>query len=252
MNKAFAYLRVSGRGQIEGDGFPRQRVAIEAYSRANNIRVVQWFEEKGISGGKELDQRPALQQLMTALHSNGTRLVLVEKLDRLARDLMIQETIIGDLRKQGFELVSVAEPDLCSDDPSRKLVRQVFGAISEYDRSMIVLKLRGARQRARLLKGRCEGRKPYGTRPGEREIIERMFAFYDQGSGYTSIHKDLNQEGILTREGKQWTASTVMRIMKREPERLHRATAVESFGNGATGLFLKRGAELVGKLSPQK
>jgi len=42
-----------------------------------------------------------------------------EKLDHLARDLMVQETIIRDLRQKVFEIVSVAEPDLCSDDPSR-------------------------------------------------------------------------------------------------------------------------------------
>ena len=44
---------------------------------------------------------------MHAPHANGVKLILIEKLDRLARDLMIQETIIGDLRKYGFELVSV-------------------------------------------------------------------------------------------------------------------------------------------------
>ena len=56
---------------------------------------------------------------------------------------MVQETIVADLLKSGFELISACEPDLCSDDPSRKLVRQVFGAIAEYDRAMTVPKLRG-------------------------------------------------------------------------------------------------------------
>ena len=46
-------------------------------------------------------------------------MVIIEKLDRLARDLMVQETIIADLRKHGFELVSVAEPDLMANDPTR-------------------------------------------------------------------------------------------------------------------------------------
>src|SRR5215469_10887493 len=106
--------------------------------------------------------------------SNGTKLVLVEKLDRLARDLMVQETIIGDLRKNGFDIVSVMEPDLLQDDPSRKLMRQIFGAIAEYEKTMIVLKLRGARQRARARDGRCEGAKPFGSRPGEAEVLERI------------------------------------------------------------------------------
>lgn len=121
MTKAFAYVRVSGKGQVKGDGFPRQEKAIREYAAAHDIRIVKVFRENGVSG--ELLDRPALSEMLEALHSNGTRLVLVEKLDRLARDLMVQETILGDLRKDGFELVSVAEPDLCQDDPTRKLMR---------------------------------------------------------------------------------------------------------------------------------
>jgi DNA invertase Pin-like site-specific DNA recombinase len=150
--------RVSGKSQIAGDGFPRQLAAIRKYAEAHGAKIVRVFREEGVSGTKELENRPALLDLMTALHSNGTKLVMVEELDRLARDLMIQETIIGDLRKSGFELISVAEPDLLQDDPSRKLMRQIFGAIAEYEKTMIVLKLRGARMRVRAKTGRCHNR----------------------------------------------------------------------------------------------
>jgi DNA invertase Pin-like site-specific DNA recombinase len=212
--KAFAYLRVSGRGQIEGDGFPRQKAAIKTYADSRGIRVVRWFQEEGISGTKDLENRPALQELMIALHANGTRLVLIEKLDRLARDLMVQETIIGDLRKHGFEIISVAEPDLCSDDPSRKLVRQIFGAIAEYERAMIVFKLRGARQRIRAKEGRCEGRKPFGDRPGEQAIIERAKSLQSAGMTYSGIAETLNAEKLPTRAGGQWFPATVSRILQ--------------------------------------
>lgn len=213
--KAFAYLRVSGRGQIEGDGFPRQRTAIKTYAGPHGIRIAKWFEEQGVSGTKDLENRPALQELMVALHSNGVRLVLIEKLDRLARDLMVQETIIGNLRKQGFEIISAAEPDLCSDDPSRKLVRQVFGAIAEYERAMVVLKLRAARQRARIRDGRCEGRKPFGDRPGEQEIIKRIERLADKKLNFSQIADKLNNEGLPTRAKGQWFPATVSRILAR-------------------------------------
>jgi len=213
--RAFGYLRVSGKGQLDGDGFPRQRAAIKAYAAAHGIRVVRWFEEQGISGTKDLENRPALQELMLALHSNGTRLVLIEKLDRLARDLMVQETIIGDLRKNGFEIISVAEPDLCSDDPSRKLVRQVFGAIAEYERAMIVLKLRAARQRVRAREGRCEGRKPFGSRPGETETIARIRELARKGLNFSNIADTLNSEELPTRAGGQWFPATVSRVLAR-------------------------------------
>jgi DNA invertase Pin-like site-specific DNA recombinase len=98
MVKAFSYLRVSGKGQVDGDGFPRQRAAIKQYALANGIRIVPEFREEGISGAVENMDRPTWAELMATLHSNGVRTILVERLDRLARDLMIQETAIADLR----------------------------------------------------------------------------------------------------------------------------------------------------------
>src|SRR5215467_13512268 len=174
MTKAHAYLRVSGKGQVEGDGFTRQLKAIREYAAAHDMKIVDVYREEGVSGTKESADRPAWSELMTALHANGVRTVIIERLDRLARDLMVQETIIGDLRKHGFDLISVAEPDLLQDDPTRKLMRQIMGAIAEYEKTMIVLKLRGARQRMKAKTGRCEGRKPYGFYEGEETALERM------------------------------------------------------------------------------
>src|SRR5947209_17711816 len=126
MTKAFAYLRVSGKGQVEGDGFTRQLKAIREYASVHGMKIVTVYREEGVSGTKESADRPAWSELMTALHSNGVRMVIIERLDRLARDLMVQETIIADLRKHGFELVSVAEPDLMTDDPPRIMLRPVM------------------------------------------------------------------------------------------------------------------------------
>ena len=213
MTKAFAYLRVSGKGQVEGDGFTRQLEAIKKYAKVNDIKIIRVFREEGISGTKDLENRPALLELMTALHSNGTKLVLVEKLDRLARDLMVQETIIGDLRKNSFELISVQEPDLLQDDPSRKLMRQIFGAIAEYEKTMIVLKLRGARIRTKAKTGRCEGAKPYGEFEGEAVVVERMKTLRAEGLGFDRIAERLNAEGIEPRRGERWWGLTVNKIL---------------------------------------
>ena len=215
MRKAFAYLRVSGKGQVKGDGFPRQLKAIREYTKGHDIRIVKIYREEGVSGTKDLENRPALLEMMHALHANGVKLILIEKLDRLARDLMIQETIIGDLRKDGFNLVSVTEPDLCQDDPTRKLMRQIFGAIAEYEKTMIVIKLRGARQRKKARTGRCEGRKPYGHYPGEKSVVERMRALRKEGLGFDRLAAKLDEEGFRTRKGTAWHGFGVNRILSR-------------------------------------
>jgi len=119
MKKAHAYLRVSGKGQVEGDGFTRQLKAIREYAAAHDMKVVNVYREEGVSGTKESADRPAWSELMTALHSNGVSVVLIERLDRLARDLMIQETIIGPDGER-----SHAHPG-AANDGRRRSIREV-------------------------------------------------------------------------------------------------------------------------------
>jgi len=214
VNTAFSYLRVSGKGQLEGDGFTRQREAIELYAKANDIEIIRTFEEEGVSGKTDLENRPALTDLIASLDVNSTKLVLVERLDRLARFLTVPESILQDLKRRQFDLVSVTEPDLCSDDPTRTLMRQVLGAFSEYERSMIVLKLRGARQRMKKKSGRCEGRKPYGRTQTERETIERMKTLRVGRYSYEQIAAALDGEGLPPRSGRAWNAIVVNRILR--------------------------------------
>jgi DNA invertase Pin-like site-specific DNA recombinase len=213
MTKAFAYLRVSGKGQIEGDGFTRQLETIKKFASTHDIRITRVFREEGITGTTELENRPALADILESLAANGTKLVMVEKLDRLARDLMIQETILADIQKRGFDIVSVLEPDLCQTDPTRVMMRQIFGAISQYEKCMIVLKLRGARQRMKAKTGRCEGRKPYGFYDGEAVALDRMKVLRSEGMGFDRIADTLNTEGLMPRTGERWWGKTVNNIL---------------------------------------
>jgi DNA invertase Pin-like site-specific DNA recombinase len=213
VTKAYAYLRVSGKGQVDGDGFPRQLAAIKVYAAANDIKIAQVFREEGVSGTTESGDRPAWTELMTTLHADGVRTIVIEKLDRLARDLMVQETIIADLRRHGFTLISAAEPDLMANDPTRILMRQLMGAVAQYDKSQIVAKLRGARLRKRAQQGRCEGRKPYGHYEGEQATIERIKELRAAGMGFDRIAAQLNEEGLKPRTGQRWHGLVVNRIL---------------------------------------
>jgi DNA invertase Pin-like site-specific DNA recombinase len=83
----------------------------------------------------------------------------VETASRFARDLMVQEVGHAKLRERGIDLIAADNPGSFIDDtPTAKLVRQVLGAISEFDKAMTVAKLRGARERKRREAGKCEGR----------------------------------------------------------------------------------------------
>jgi DNA invertase Pin-like site-specific DNA recombinase len=219
--KAYGYLRVSGQGQIEGDGYARQRQAIEQYCKTNGLEIVKWYEEQETGTTQD---RPELAQMMVDLELNGKEVqtVVIERLDRLARDLMVQEAIIKDLRKAGVQLISTAEgSDLASNDPTRKLIRQVLGAVAEYDKTMLVLKLRAARKRKRLKTGRkVEGRKAYGEdSKHEQETVKKIKLWRrtkkggHKGMTLKEIANRLNEEKIPTKTGKKWGPEQVRRVL---------------------------------------
>jgi DNA invertase Pin-like site-specific DNA recombinase len=215
MEKVFCYVRVSGDSQLDGDGFPRQLAAIRSYAKQHSYRIVQTFREEGVTGTRETVDRPAFADMMTALHANGVRTIIIEKLDRLSRSLMIQEAAIAELAKDGFTLISVHEPDLMSDDPTRVAFRQMMGVFSQYEKSQIVAKLRGARMRKKAATGRCEGRKPYGHRDGEQLVLQQMQALRAEGLSYHKIAARLNEQQLAPRSGARWHGFSVQTILSR-------------------------------------
>jgi DNA invertase Pin-like site-specific DNA recombinase len=214
--RAFGYIRVSSAGQAaeDRDGFKRQEAAIRHWAKAHNVRIVRWFRES-ISGTTNPLERSAFQVMLTALHSNGVKLVVCERYDRVARDSMWIEWAIRHLRDNGFSLVSASEPELADDtDPHRKAMRGMISIFAELEKSALVLKLRAARQRAQAnRKDYREGRKPFGARPGERETIARIRELRAEGLAYDTIAERLNAENVLARAGR-WHATSVSRVLK--------------------------------------
>jgi len=223
-DKTLAYLRVSGKGQVNKDGFPRQREAIRKYAKANGLEIAGEYRDEGVSGTKELEHRQGLAALLDYIEANGVKIVLVERADRLARDLMVSEVILGQFRDLGVSVISAdSGVDLTTgdDDPTRTLIRQVLGAVSQFEKSVIVLKLRAARERTKRKTGRCEGRKPYGYYPGEDRVIQRIRQLYrkphgGERLGFRTIARKLNDEGIPTRSGAQWSDTQVKSILTRK------------------------------------
>jgi DNA invertase Pin-like site-specific DNA recombinase len=209
--KAFGYVRVSGISQMSEGGPERQRAAIVEFCQKNDIELVKIYEES--ITGKELD-RPVFREMRADLLSNGVRTVVIEKLDRLARDLMVSETFIGDFRKNGLSLLSTMEPDLCSSDPSRVFVRQILSAVAEYDRSMLVSRMKAGKQRVLRSGKRCGGRRPYAEVASAVEIVNRVNHLRRQGFNASSITATLNAEGHRSLKGTKLFPTQILRIMK--------------------------------------
>jgi DNA invertase Pin-like site-specific DNA recombinase len=151
------------------------------------------------------------------------KVVIVERADRLARDLMVNEVIVDQLTRAGARVLTADGADLTAadGDPTRTLIRQVLGAVAQFEKSVIVLKLRAARDRRRRREGRCEGRKPFGSRPGEAAVLDRMRELRRKPKGrprlsVAAIADTLNREHRQTRTGKPWAPGTVHAILRRQ------------------------------------
>lgn len=228
--KVVAYLRVSTDRQAEhGFGLDVQEATIKAWAKANGHRIVSWYRDEGISGSNGLDTRIGLLDAFEALKANTAGGLVVARLDRLARDLILQEQLLAELHRIGAELFSTSTGEAGflandPDDPSRALIRQVLGAVAQYERSMIRLRTAAGRRRKGEQGGYAYGRPPFGSRveggelvddPAEQETLSRMRELRAAGSSYRAIAETLNAEGRRAKQGDVWHNAQVRAILVR-------------------------------------
>lgn len=228
--KVISYLRVSTDKQAEeGLGLEIQRQKIAAWAKASRHRIVARYSDEGISGSNGLEGRRALADALSALREGKAGGFVVYRLDRLARDLIVQETLLAELRRMGCHVFSTFPSEAAymeddPDDPSRKLIRQVLGAVSEYEKSMISLRLRSGRQRKSEQGGYAYGAPMFGKRADakalvedetEQQTIQRIDELCGSGASIRAIARTLNSEGHPSKRGGLWHPQTVARIVKR-------------------------------------
>lgn len=218
--KAFSYLRVSGLAQLQGDGIERQRQAVVKYSTERQMDVVREFRDEGISGAAEAMDRPALTDMLISLDGQAdVKLVLVERSDRVARDLLVGELILSKFRELGVLVIEVeggTELTVMDGEPTKVLIRQILGAIAQFEKATIVRKLNAARARMRARGERAEGPKPFGERDGEQPVVERIRELHGRNMTIAEISDHLNADFTPTRKKDcRWHPTMVGRILRR-------------------------------------
>ncbi len=174
--KLVGYSRISTSGQAVGYGLQIQADKIKAYTKDQGHTLIQIFREEGVSGS--LAKRPALGKLFEYIKVHEVDAVVFLRLDRLSRSLLIQEQLLLEFQKLNVQPISIDEPDLDSQDPSRILFRQMKGAIAEYEKAMISLRLSaGRKKKAESGRGYSGGNVAFGYKA--------------VGSGYVPVENEL-------------------------------------------------------------
>jgi DNA invertase Pin-like site-specific DNA recombinase len=221
--KALAYLRTSSASNVgeDRDSHTRQLAAIERYAATAGLQIVlPPYYDAAVSGADPVDARPGFGRMLAYLSDHpGVRVILVETASRFARDLIVQETGYKLLKDRGIELISVDSPDsFVSDTPTAIMVRQILGAVSQFEKAAIVAKLKGARDRKRLAHGKCEGRKSHSE--ASPETVARARALRRQSRrthkrmSLREIAAVLASEGrVSPRSGKAFGPSSVRSML---------------------------------------
>jgi DNA invertase Pin-like site-specific DNA recombinase len=118
------------------DSDKRQRAAIEGFAKANGYVVADddWFYDEAVKGSDPVTERKGFAVMLERILGNGVRTILVQSPDRFARDLAVQLAGHNYLKKLGVELVPASAPDHFTEDtPTAILVRQVLGAIAQFE-----------------------------------------------------------------------------------------------------------------------
>ena len=161
MNSVAAYFRTSSATNEDGHSRQRQEDAVNEYAKrmGYDIEVTRWDVHTGDS---TVIDRPGFSELLAEIQSRDISIILIENASRFARDLLHQEAGVEALSKLNVHLIPVDAPDTFTEEtPSRVLIRQVLGAVSEFEKASLVSKLRAAREKKKAETGKCGGRKSF-------------------------------------------------------------------------------------------
>ena len=230
-----AYTRCSGASQIDGDSFPRQLSSIESFCNQKDIQIIREYRDEAIPGKLDEESRPGFQRMISDLLDNGCRTIVVERMQRLAREYRTQEHLIIYIASKGITLLSAdTGEDITAammGDPMRRALVQIQGIFGELDKNLTIDKLAKARKRIKV-EGRkfgaknyspdpvanrnSEGRKPFGQKPGEEATLQEILLLANLGKNCSQIADVFNFRKVPSRRGGPWRGTVIAKIIARE------------------------------------
>jgi DNA invertase Pin-like site-specific DNA recombinase len=218
MRTACAYYRTSSSTNVgtDKDSLKRQQDAVLLCAAKAQFAIVREYYDAAVSGADSVDVRPGFAAMLAYMLSNGARTIIVENASRFARDLIVQETGYQMLRARGIELIAADAPDsFLSDTPTAVLIRQILGAVHQFDKAMVVQKLRGARDRKSALLGRrIEGNPAW--HPVPMAAVASARSARERGLSLRAISAELAAAGLVAQSGRPYGPQSVKKMLQRD------------------------------------
>lgn len=230
--------RVSTVGQaVDGYGLDAQEADCRRWNSttAGGHRIVHTVidgDKVSTSGKSTIDEREGLMSAMQWIADGRADGILAPNLDRLARELTVQEAVLAYVWALGGRVFTADHGEHLEDDesdPMRTAMRQMRGVFHQLDRGLIRKRLREGRHAKGEKGGYAYGAPRFGHQAVDGELVDHedekaaetlMRGWQAEGAGVREICRRLNEQGIPSKRGGQWHPTTVARLLNEQARRL--------------------------------
>ena len=203
--KVALYARVS-KADKDKDGNhvqnpENQLMKLRAYAHAQGFEVYKEYQD--MKSGADA-HRPGLDRMMADARGHRFSLILVGKIDRIARSMRNLHSLLTELETFGIGFHCVDQPEISTDTPMGKLLLNVLGAVAEFERELIRERTKDGLARA-VASGSKLGRKPV------KIDLEKVHALQSQKWGIRRIAKELGIAPDTLRKGLRMEGGKITR-----------------------------------------
>ena len=219
------YVRVSTEEQAqEGYSIRAQEQKLRDYAKVKDWLVYKIYMDEGISG-KNITDRPAINDMITDIINGKVKNVLVFKIDRLTRNTADLISLIDLFNENNCAFNSLNE-SIDTHSATGRMFIKIIGIFAEFERENIAERVRlGYERKARegysinsnnpsYGYSRKKGEKIQAINEKEAVIVREIFdMFLNKNMNYNKIVKNLNNRNIPTKHNSVWNATKIKRLL---------------------------------------
>ena len=178
-------VAIYGRVSTSEQTTDNQIFKLQEIVEQNAWNLIDTYVDEGISGTKGREKRPEFDRMCTDMVRRKFTRILVWDVSRLGRSLQHLVEFLNDVNSVGVDLY-IHQSGLDTSTPSGRMMFQMVGVFSEFERSMISERVKLGLQRVRK-KGQTLGRPKTVT----SKVRDRVCELLDQGNSYNQIQQIL-------------------------------------------------------------
>jgi len=218
------YCRVSTEKESQTDSMENQKEFFLEYANKNSYKIYKIYADEGISGTK-LKNRVQFLKLLEDAHQHKFDMVVVKDVSRFARNTVDLLQSIRALKVLNINVDFITANMTTLGDS--EFILTLFGALAQEESSNISKRIKFAKN-MNAEKGRVPNQ-VYGydkvigdyfnlyINEKESEIVKNIYEMYvNQGIGENKISMILNEKGLRTKKGYQWSQNAIARILQNQ------------------------------------